>query len=378
MGFIELIKTYKKQFTSHQPLIEVFVYKQNLLHNLHQYQSQYLNQQFAPVLKANAYGHGLEPVLRCLKKEKLPLVCVDSHFESRIVHKFCPNLACLVLGYCRLASIEQTAYRQSAFAITSLEQLQELSGGLNRPKVFHLKIDTGMFRQGVVKSQFETAVSLMERNQNIQLHGLFSHLACPEDAVATQRQIQEWNEAVKFFKKHFTNIKFWHLSASEGVRYLNKIDSNLVRLGIGFYGLSQATTGMDLKPALELYSMVTGTKAVLAGERIGYGYTFTAQQPMQIAVVPVGYFEGVDRRLSNQAGFFIQKTYCPIVGRVSMDMTTVDISSNKNIAFGDRVQVIGLDAKENNAILAWSKICQAIPYELLVKIPSQLARVVVE
>jgi alanine racemase len=378
MSFIELVKIYKKKFTSHQPLIEVFIYKQNLLHNLHQYQSQYLNQHFAPVLKANAYGHGLEPVLRCLKKEKLPLVCVDSHFESRIVHKFCPNLACLVLGYCRLASIEQTRYKHSAFAITSLEQLQELSVGLKQPKVFHLKVDTGMFRQGVVNSQFETVVKLIERNPNIQLHGLFSHLACPEDAVATQRQIQEWNEAVKFFKKIFPQIKFWHLSASEGVRYLNQIDSNLVRLGIGFYGLSLAQVEMDLRPALELSSMVTGLKFLQSGEKVGYGYTFTAHKPMHIAVVPVGYFEGVDRRLSNQAGFMIKKTYCPIVGRVSMDMTTVDVSNNKNIAFGDRVQVIGLEAKENNSILTWSKICQTIPYELLVKIPSHLARVVVE
>ncbi len=379
MSWIELLRRYRKQFASHQPLIEVLIYKQNLLHNLKQYQKSYPEQQFAPVLKANAYGHGLEPVAEILKAELLPFVCVDSHFELRRVGKLAPKLSVLVIGFTRLESILKSHSEKFSFTIISLDQLVELSKKLSQPRKFHLKLDTGMHRQGLLPSEFQQADKLIRSNPHLILEGLCSHLADPDNEAESAKQIKVWNSAVAYFKQAFPQIKFFHLSATGGLKYSKQIDANLVRLGIGFYGIDNyQQVALNLKPALEMWTMISGIKTLSSGEKIGYGLTYTTTHPTQIATVPVGYFEGVDRRLSNQSGFVIRDTFCPIVGRISMDIITVDVSANKNIAFGDRVQVLSANFHARNSLSAWAEICQTIPYELLVKLPAHLSRIIVE
>ena len=407
MYIIEKIRNIKKSLSHHQPLIEIFIYKDHLLHNLHAFQKAYLGLQFSPVLKANAYGHGLKEVLTLLKDQELPFVSIDSYYEAIIVKKLARNLRALVIGYSRIGSIAKADFAKTAFTIVNFDQLQEISAKLKIKKRFHLKLDTGMHRQGILQDQYIDALKLINSNRNIILEGLCSHLADPDNRAETQKQIENWNRAAKYFKKAFGNIKYTHLSATGGVRYSKKIDANLVRLGIGFYGIDSNLS--CLKPALEMRSIITGIKEIGAGEKIGYGFTplenvigeaggdvrpqinrlsnatdrsltgftFTAKEKIKIATIPAGFYEGVDRRLSNIGNLKIAEQYAAILGRVSMNITTVDITNIASAGYGSEVTIISKNSEDKNSVQNIAQICQTLAYDILVHIPEHLRRTVV-
>ncbi len=378
MSIIEKIRQFKKAYLNYKPLIEVFIYKQHLLDNLSQYQKHYPNLQFAPVLKANAYGHGLEQVSEILKGENLPFVCVDSLFELKIVEKFAPKLEVLVLGFTRTESVITSNSTKTVFTIMSLSQLQELSKNLHKPKKFHLKLDTGLHRQGILPEDFSEAVQLIGQNPNILVRGVFSHFGDPYNETSTLKQIETFNKGVKFFTSKFSKIKYTHLSATEGVGLSSNINANLVRLGIGFYGITDGlNSSLNLKPALEVRSIITGVKIIQPQEAVGYGFTFTASKAMALATVPVGYFEGIDRRLSNKGFLSINGEFSPLVGRVSMNLSTLDISQNKNAKFGDVVVIISPQTDDKNSVANIAKLCETLERDILVHIPVHLKRTIV-
>ena len=295
-----------------------------------------------------------------------------------IAGKYAPKLQALVIGFARFESIAKSDFNRTAFIISSLEQLAELSGKLRNPKRFHLKLDTGMHRQGILPEDFQQAVKSITANKNIRLQGLCSHLAEPENEAETQKQIQSWNSAVKYFRNTFSNIQYTHLSATGGLRYSQNIDANLARLGIGFYGIdSYRQTWPNLKPALEMRSLITGIKTIEAGEKVGYGLTFKAKEKMNVATVPVGYFEGLDRRLGNRGFFKLDSEFCPVVGRLSMDIATIDVSANKKAAFMSEVVVISAQSSDKNSVENLAGLCETLPYEILVHLPAHLKRTIV-
>ncbi|MBI3232408.1 MAG: alanine racemase [Candidatus Doudnabacteria bacterium] len=376
MFIIDQLKKLRKSLSARRPLIEIFIYKDNLLNNLRVYQKAYPGLTFAPVLKANAYGHGLEQVLKALSSFPVPFVALDSHFESLITGSKAPKMKALVIGYARPEAIRSSNRQKVSFTIVSLDQLGEIVAKIKNPKSFHLKLDTGMHRQGILPSQYNQAMELLRSNSNIRLEGLCSHLGDPNNEPETHKQIENWNSSVKHFKNHFSEIRYTHLSATSGLKFSGKIDANLVRLGIGFYGFD-SNLKAELKPALEMRSLITGIKDIEANEKIGYAFSFTAQRPMKIATVPVGYFEGVDRRLSNKGYFKIGEEFCPLVGKLSMDIATIDISENKQAVFGGEIVIISAKAGEKNSIQEIAEICETVPYEILVHLPVHLKRTLV-
>lgn len=376
MIILDQLKRIRKSLSPIRPLIEIFVYKDHLLHNLREYQKTYPGIKLAPVLKANAYGHGLGLVLKTLMHQPLPFVALDSHFEFLITKAAAPKMKILILGFVRPETIAASRFNSVSFTVVSLDQLAELSGILKKPRRFHLKLDTGMHRQGLLPAQFGRAVELLKANPNFRLEGLCSHFADPDNEAETLRQIANWNGSVKYFKKLFPEIKYTHLSATGGLKFSHKIDANLARLGIGFYGYENRS-GLNLRPALEMRSLITGVKTLAAGEKIGYGFSFLAARPMTIATVPVGYFEGADRRLGNKGFFMVGGGLCPLVGKLSMDMATIDITDNKKAAFGGEVVVISALPNDANSVQNMAKICETIPYEILVHLPGHLKRTLV-
>lgn len=357
-------------------MIEIFIYKDNLLNNLRAFQLNYPDLQFAPVLKANAYGHGLEQVLTVLKDQQLPFVAVDSFYEALIAQKYAPKLQILVIGYSRLDSIEKAPALKNSFSLVSLDQLKEISAKLRTKKRFHLKLDTGMHRQGIMLANISKTIELIKQNPKIILEGLSSHLAEPENMADTNIQIANWNDAIKIFKNEFPQIKYTHLAATAGARFSSKIHANLVRLGIGFYGI-YTKEGLQLKPALEMRSIITGINNIGRGEKVGYGFTFTAKQKMKIATVPAGFFEGVDRRLSNTGYFKIGQNFCPIAGRVSMNISTIDVSSIADARLGDSVTIISHNPTDANSVQNIASVCGTVNYDILVHIPQHLKRTVI-
>ncbi len=354
------------------------IYKKNLIHNLNEYQKKYPKLALAPVLKSNAYGHGLIQVARILDKEQIAFLAVDSLFEATILRHEDIKSNILIIGYTSAENIGNSKISNTAFTITSLEQLKEINASLRKEKKFHLKIDTGMHRQGIMPKEILEAIKIIRNNQLIKLEGVCSHLADADNERKdfTEVQIKNWHENIEIIKRSFKNLKFFHLAATSGMAHADKIQANVARLGIGLYGINAAFEKLNLKPVLEMQSVISSARTIEAGESVGYGAAFKTDRTMRIATVPVGYSEGVDRRLSNVGCFKFNSQKCSIVGRVSMNITSVDLGTVSEIKIGDKVVVISSNSQEENSVENMAKLAHTIPYDILVHIPQHLRRIV--
>jgi len=422
---MNLLTWARKRRFPYEPLIRVEISKNRLINNLNEFRKlapkdTHNNDQIAPVLKSNAYGHGLIEVANTLQHEHhIPFFIVDSYFEAIALRAkgFKPHI--LILGYTRPEIIRNSNLNNISFTVTSLETLRaiaiqkidrwESTGGKVsfrspllrlRPKLvhIHLKIDTGMRRQGILPEEINEAINLLEHDgagkRPVILEGITSHLcdADNDDEAFSESQIHLWNKIVERFRHEFKSLKYVHLSATDGHRMTHDINANVSRLGIGLYGISQnpaINKQLDLLPVLEMKTIITGIKDLKEGESVGYGNTFKAPMNMKIATIPIGYFEGMDRRLSHSntdensisGGSVLvgaKRTTCPIVGRVSMNITSIDITNASEVKVGDDVVAISNNPTDANSIVNMAKKCQTISYEIAVHIPAHLKRVVVE
>ena len=391
----------------YEPLISVEISKSRLLHNLDEFKKLSPPGGIAPVLKSNAYGHGLIEVAKILEwsGQPIPFFIVDSYFEAIALRAKHIRTPILVIGYTRPETILNARLKNVSFAVTSLETLRALARDIPPPPLpeggqlsislpflrpqcksrIHLKIDTGMRRQGILPDEIGQAIDLISGDPELCLEGICSHLSDADNADEsfTDAQIHIWNKAVKQFKQAFPRLKYWHLANSDGHRFTSDADANVSRLGIGLYGLSENRAfvkELDLKPVMEMKTVVTDVKKLKAGETVGYGNTFKAVNDMTIATIPAGYYEGIDRRLSNSGTILVglERIPCPIIGRVSMNITSIDVSKVKDPKIGDVAIIISNDANDQNSFASIAKLCGTITYEGAVKIPAQLKREVID
>lgn len=358
-------------------LIEVRISKNALLSNYHAFKNAY-TLLVAPVLKSNAYGHGLVEVATILESERPPFFVVDSQYEAKVLRSQGVKTPLLVAGYVLPDVIAANQLKDIAFTLTSLEMLRLLCEKKVTARL-HVKIDTGMRRQGLLPEEMDEAIALLKQS-DLTVEGICSHFADADgpDAVFTNAQIECWNSVVSVWKAAFSTLTWWHIGATAGAAYTKDIDANLIRLGTGLYGFPRhASQTFTLMPALSLWSTLTGSKLLRQGERVGYNGTFTAPRDMQVATVALGYYEGVDRRLSNKGSMQVDGVVCPIVGRVSMNITTIDISACHNAALGARVLVFSANPSDDNSLQNLARLCDTTPLELLVGIPQHLRRMVV-
>ena len=364
----------------YKPLIEVRVFKDALLFNLHCFQNKYPALKFAPVLKSNAYGHGMVQVAKVLDKERTAFFMVDSFYEALTLRQHGIQTKILVLGYCREKELLSAELQDVSFGIIDLQILKNVAAKLKRPLSIHLKLDTGMHRQGIMQSEVLEAVAVTKSNKNIYLEGLCTHFADADnlDSSFTEKQIKIWNESVRIFKKEFPLIRYYHTSATAGTFYANRTESNVGRLGIGLYGINPSPKEtLELKPAMEIRSIISSVKHLPAGEKVGYGITFESKKPAIVATVPMGYNEGIDRRLSNKGMFKVKDIFCPLAGRVSMNMSSIDVTEVPYVKLEDEVVVISANRYDKNSVENLAKLCECIPYEILVHVPQHLRRVII-
>jgi alanine racemase len=380
MILLNFLKKIRRSFFRYTPAVEVLLSKNNLLHNLKVHERHYPNFSFAPVLKSNAYGHGLIQIAQILDNQRVPFFVVDSLYEAIFLKNQGIKSPLLVIGYTSPENIRHNRKREIAFTITSQEQLQEIDKKITSRQTFHLKIDTGMHRQGILIDQIETAIRIIKHNEFIYLEGICSHLADADgdNENFTDLQIKQWNEIVDKFQQNFKNIKFFHLAASAGTYFSDRLKGNIIRLGIGLYGINTSPfSKLDLMPVLQMQSVISSVRNLNPGELIGYNITHKTTRASKIATVPVGYFEGVDRRLSNCGFFKIRDFTCPIVGRVSMNITSIDVTSVPSVQFGETVTMISSSQNDNHSIENIAKLAKTIPYEIMIHIPPHLRRKII-
>jgi alanine racemase len=379
MRLLPFLRKMRRSFSSYKPLIEVLISRDAIVHNLAAYQKAALPAQIAPVIKSNAYGHGLFEIAHILDTQDVPFIVVDSLYEARMLRHDGIKKSLLVIGYTPTENIHNSLPKNTAVTVGALEQIAALAT-TKSPVPLHVKIDTGMHRQGIMPEDIPAAIQILKAARNITLLGICSHLADSdnEDPAFTKKQIAVWDSAVAQFKKEFPSLKYWHLAASAGIRYNAQIHANVGRLGKGLYGINPVPSWpIDLRPALEMRSIISAIRTLPAGERIGYSGTFETPREMRVATIPVGYYEGTDRRLSNKGVYLVNGISCPIVGRVSMNISSIDISAVPQAKVGDPVIIISANREAPNSTENIAKLCDTISYEILVHIPTHLSRKIV-
>ncbi len=365
------------------PLITVGISKDALLHNLRAYQGAYPDVAIAPVLKSNAYGHDLGLVARVLDREHIAFFMVDSLYEARRLRSSGVGSRIVVMGYARPEDIVSSTLSHTDYALTDIEQLRQVVERARSSVRVHLKIDTGMHRQGLLPEQLAEALDLLARNASIEVVGVCSHFADADQdhSPHTKEQLSRWLSALSKIEAVYPALEYRHLGATKGIRFAHEARTNVARLGIGLYGFDTSPGhNTPLQPVLELRSIIGELRSIPAGESVGYNATHITAATTLVATVPVGYFEGVDRRLSNKGVVQVRGVDCPIIGRVSMNMTTVDVSAVDGVSVGDSVTLISRLPSEQNSVPGIARTIGGDSYKeseyvVLVHIPQHLKRV---
>ena len=365
------------------PLIEVGISKSALLHNLHTYQQAYPGLAIAPVLKSNAYGHDMGLVARTLDGENIAFFMVDSLYEARRLRATGIRSRILVMGYVRPEDIASSTLGSVDFAITDIDQLRVLSESVTSAVRIHLKLDTGMHRQGILPKDLQTAIQYISNEPLLRLVGVCSHFADADEDTSphNEAQLAIWTSAQALVEESFSTIEYKHFSATKGARFAKEAGTNVLRLGIGLYGFDTSPTSTStLLPVLELRSIIGELRTVPASEFVGYNATYSTTKETVVATIPAGYYEGVDRRLSSRGFVRVSGIVCPIIGRVSMNMVSVDVTDVPDVRAGDKVMLV---ERSPDSPLSMSSIASAVStteytesiYVLLAHIPQHLKRV---
>lgn len=379
MRFLEHFRALRSSQRDYKPLVEVDILHNSLLWNLNQFKKLRPGVAVAPVLKSNAYGHGLVQVARIFDPQESPFFAVDSPFEAMILNNAGIKTPVLVLDFTTIHNLTHLRLPKTSYAIGSLEQLIRLNKEIKHPLKIHLKIDTGMHRQGLELPELKQALALIKKQPLLSLEGIFSHFADPVDHqdFTSQVQIARWHEGLTALAENFGSIRYKHISGTTGYNTRVPIDANVARVGNGLYGIAPFLP-LELRGAMQIITSITAIKHVPKGESVGYDLTFVAQRETRTAVLPLGYYEGIDRRLSNSGVVKIRDAFYKIVGRVSMNLTSVDITNAPlDLGAGERVIVVSAIQNDPNSIQNIAKACNSIPHEIFVHFPLHLRRTVV-
>ncbi|MFA6024578.1 MAG: alanine racemase [Candidatus Gracilibacteria bacterium] len=355
----------------------VHVFKDALKHNLHLYQKWCPHQAICPVLKSNAYGHGLTLVAKALDDENLPFFVVDSLYEAYELKKARIKTPILIIGASHPESLHTGIIGRVRrlpfhFSVYNKESA-ELFAKLGYP--VHLKIETGFSRLGFSLEALTEQLPFFKKI-GLNIEGVYTHFADadnPHNDAKTTEQVQRFETALTLIEKTGFSPKWIHCANSAGALKVKNPKFNMARLGISLYGIPVIEGFEGLKPAMELESTLIAINEVKKGETVGYGGTFTAPHPMRIGIIPVGYYEALPRSLSNAGCVEVNGTLCPIVGRVCMNLCMVDLSHAEAKLY-DPVIVYSRHPEQKNSVLEQSKAAQLIPYELLVHISESVAR----
>ena len=363
---------------TYQRQVQVNVSRSALEYNLKVFQGVCRNAAVAPVLKSNAYGHGLVHVARVLDPAKCPFFVVDGYHEALILRNEGIRTPLLVMGFTPSENILSSRLRNVAFMVGDLEQLRALATHRRPQCRVHLKIDTGLHRHGVAPSELNEALHLVAITPGLELEGICSHFADASGSNTdfTRTQLSRWNAQIG---PHRDRVRYLHIANTAGTAWTQGAVGNVARMGLGLYGFdTHPSRSLSLRPALSVQSRLRSLRTIDPGERVGYGLTWQASEVTTLALIPTGYNACVDHRLSNNGAFRIEGAVCPIVGRVCMNTTMINIDQTLDARPGQVVEIIASDPGAVNSVSKIASICDTTPHVILSGISPLLRRVIVE
>ncbi len=345
-----------------------------------------------PVVKANAYGHGMREIAGIAAKSKLAdWLGVNSLEEGLALRKQGLRLPLLVLGYVPLLRLKEAAQAGLRLTVYNPETVRTLARlKPTRPVALHIKLETGTNRQGV---GLEVAVALarfIKRCRHLVLEGYSTHFANIEDTLDRtypQYQMSRYQAMLEKLEGQGLGAPVTHIACTAAAIVFPQTHRRLVRLGIGIYGLWPSRETMlssralhpwlELRPVLSWKTRVAQIKEVPAGSFVGYGCTYRTTRRSKLAVLPIGYYDGYDRKLSNTAHVLIRGRRAPIRGRVCMNLCVADVSDISGVKIEDEVVLLGRQGKEHISAEQMAAWIGTINYEVVSRINPLLPRLVV-
>jgi alanine racemase len=336
------------------------------------------------VVKSNSYGHDIIQYSKEAQKLGADFIGVDDIEEGLLLRKNGIKIPILVFGYVPVGLIPDAIKHTISLTVSNFEMLQQLSK-LKAPSMqIHVKVDTGLGRQGFLSSQLPRVIEKLKNSPHVKVQGLYSHFAGIESKkfnAYSEKQAEElkrWDDALN----QAGIFPIVHMSSTAGILANPKFHFDMVRLGIGGYGLwpSEETQEkledkIKLKSALTWKTVIAEIKNLPKGNKIGYDLTESLKKDSVVGVCPVGYWHGYPRGLSSKGHILVRGKRAKVLGRVSMDMIVVDLSGIKGAKRGDEVILIGRSGKDEISAGELAEKAGTINYEIVTRINPQIPRI---
>lgn len=351
------------------------------------------------VVKANAYGHGIEPMVYMLEKCGIDHFSVASAFEAEEVHEHCsPGSEIMIMGILYNDDLAWAIEHDISFFVFTVERLQaalEHAKKLNKKAIVHLELETGTNRTGMSEETFQKAVRFIKKHpEYLHFQGICTHLGGAEsssNSFKIEQQKQRFQESMKYLRKRKMMPAYIHMACSAAALTMPETRYNLVRIGVSTYGFwpSQEIYYQHLQEigkkkdapfrrVITWKTDIMDLKFVPKGDFIGYGTAFQAIRDMRVAVLPLGYSNGYPRGLSNNGVVLIHGKKAPVVGLINMNLFMVDVSNIPQAKIGDEVVLLG---KQKNSVInvsSFTNYTQLLNNEMLSRLPTSIPRKIVK
>ena len=333
------------------------------------------------VVKANAYGHGAERVAVALEAAGADLLACADIEEAVVLRRAGVRVPILIFGALSVSDLDGLFEFSLTPTISTPSAARAVQAAASRHKTmlgYHLKIDTGMNRLGFRHDNLRRTLPELLGSSNLRLEAIYTHFATADEPESPFFDLQRTNfeAALKVIDR---NVLI-HAANSAATLRDSRVWYDMVRPGLMLYGIvpPPLASTIPLKPVMSLTSRVVAVKGVRPGEGVGYGLRFAADKPVTTAVIPAGYADGIDLRVSGRSQVLIRGRRVPIVGAVSMDMMMVDVTDLEDVSPGDEVVIIGRQGEESWQQIDAREMAAAIgtiPYEIVCRIGSRIERV---
>lgn len=357
----------------------------NLIHN-----TQVLQQimpkgcEMMAIVKANAYGHGADKIAHCLNTIGIKAFGVATADEGIALRKRGIHGEILILGYTDVARVEELIHYRLTQTVIDYDYALKLEE-CGRPLPVHIKIDTGMHRIGIPAEDTDN-INQLFRFHNLRIRGIYTHLSVadsikPDDVLYTNSQLKAFSALLKELSARSVKLPKLHIQSSYGLLNYPELHCDYARIGIALYGTSSYPNDHtrlhpDLLPVLSMKARVALIREVEEGEPVSYGRTFTAKRRSRVALLPVGYADGLPRSLSCEAGsVLLHGCIAPIIGRICMDQLLVDVTDIPEVKPGDIATLIGRDGSREITAAEVAARSGSITNELFSRLGDRLDRV---
>jgi len=376
-------------------LCRVEISRSALTHNIKQFR-RLIGQEtlLCPCVKANAYGHGLLPTAKIFIAAGADWLCVNALHEAQALRGAAVRCPIYIMGYVPLSQIQEASKLNCRIIVYNLETIEEIGKITEQSNLtihVHIKVETGTNRQGIQPSDLPRFIQAAKRFKNISIEGLATHFANIEDTTDpsySRIQLQRFTEAARKIKALEINIPIQHCANSAATILFPETHFQMVRAGISCYGMwpSKETrvsyeqgknSDLTLKPAFTWKTKIAQIKKIAAGEHIGYGCTFKTTHPTTLAILPVGYYDGYDRGVT-EGYVLIHGKRAPIRGRICMNIFMVEVTDIPEAGIEDEVVLIGRSGHETISAEQFAGWTGTINYEVTTRVNERIPRIVVD